>query len=96
MNEYKTISKKELKLLLDEFPDDEEFTVIQTKLGVTIIPVGEKTLNKEEVLTIAARAKTMIFSSNHFVSQVDMHSVSQDIYNIKRKGILSTLLVQRQ
>lgn len=96
MDEYKVITKKELKVLLDSFPDDEEFKVIKTNLGVTIIPIGEKILNKEEVLTIAEKSKTMILSSNKFISQVDMHSMSQDIYNIKKNGILNTLLVPKQ
>lgn len=95
MDEYKIITKKELQVLLDMFPDDEEFRVIQTELGVTIIPIGEKIVSKDDIMVIADKAKTMIFSANKFISQVDMHSVVQDIYNIERRGILNTLLVPK-
>lgn len=38
--EYKTITKKELTELLDKYPEDKEFNIIQTQLGMTIIPLG--------------------------------------------------------
>ena len=92
---YKTITKKELKELLDKFPEDEEFSIIQTQLGMTIIPLGERIANKGDILKIANAAKTMIYSENKFMSQVDMHSVRQDIFNIERNGIMDTLLLPR-
>lgn len=95
MDEYKAITKNELKKLLDMFPDDEEFRLIETQLGMTIIPIGEKVVSKDDVMVIANSAKTIIYSANKFVSQVDMHSVTQDIFNIERNGILNTLLVPK-
>ena len=90
--EYKTITKKELRELLDKYPEDEEFNIIQTQLGMTIIPLGERIANKVDILEIA---KTMIYSENKFMSQVDMHSVRQDIFNIERNGVMNTLLLPR-
>ena len=95
MAKYKTITKKELKELLDKYPDDEEFNIIQTKLGMTIIPLGEQIANKVDILEIANTTKTMIYSENKFMSQVDMHSVRQDIFNIERSGTMNTLLLPR-
>lgn len=95
LDEYKTITKQELKTLLDVFPDDEKFKIMETKLGVTIIPIGEKIVSKEDVMILAGMAKTLIFSNNSFLSQIDMHSVTQDIFNIKRKGTVNTLLMSR-
>ena len=93
--EYKTITKKELTELLDKFPEDEEFSVIQTQLGMTIIPLGERIANKIDILKIANAAKTMIYSENKFISQVDMHSIKQDILNIERNGTMNTLLLPK-
>lgn len=93
--EYKTITKKELRELLDKYPEDEEFNIIQTQLGMTIIPLGERIANKVDILEIANAAKTMIYSENKFMSQVDMHSVRQDIFNIERNGVMNTLLLPR-
>lgn len=93
MDKYKTITKKELRKILDIFPDDEEFRIIETQLGVTIVPIGEKIMSKEDVLVLAETAKTLIFSNNSFLSQIDMHSVTQDIFNIQRKGTVNTLLM---
>lgn len=95
MSEYRKISKKELFLLLDTFSDDEEFTVIQTELGMSIIPLGQKKVKKEEVASLASKAKTMIYSDNKFLHQVDMHSTVQNIYDIKKVGMLNTLLVPK-
>lgn len=95
MEEYRKISKKELFSLLDSFPDDEEFTVIQTDLGMSIIPLGQKRVKKEEVACLASKSKTMIYSSNMFLHQVDMHSTVQNIYDIKKVGTLNTLLVPK-
>ena len=91
MAEYKTITKKELTELLDKYPEDEEFNIIQTQLGMTIIPLGGRIANKVDILEIANAAKTMIYSENKFMSQVDMHSVRQDIFNIERNGALNAL-----
>lgn len=91
--EYKTITKKELTELLDKYPEDKEFNIIQTQLGMTIIPLGERIANKVDILEIANAAKTMIYSENKFMSQVDMHSVRQDIFNIERNGVMNTLLL---
>ena len=93
--EYKTITKKELTELLDKYPEDKEFNIIQTQLGMTIIPLGERIANKVDILEIANAAKTMIYSENKFMSQVDMHSVRQDIFNIERNGVMNTLLLPR-
>lgn len=95
VDKYKTITKKELKELLDKYPDDEEFNIIQTKLGMTIIPLGEQIANKVDILEIANTTKTMIYSENKFMSQVDMHSIKQDIFNIERSGTMNTLLLPR-
>ena len=95
MAKYKTITKKELKELLDKYPDDEQFNIIQTKLGMTIIPLGEQIANKVDILEIANTTKTMIYSENKFMSQVDMHSIKQDIFNIERSGTMNTLLLPR-
>ena len=84
MAEYKTITKKELTELLDKYPEDKEFNIIQTQLGMTIIPLGERIANKVD-----------IYSENKFMSQVDMHSVRQDIFNIERGGVMNTLLLPR-
>lgn len=96
MNEYKEISKEELQDFLEKYPKKEKFRVIETKLGVTIVPISEKTLNKNDVLRIANSSKTIIYSDNKFIEQVDMHSVKQDIYNVKRQGILNTILVKKE
>lgn len=96
MESYKKITKKDLVTLLDKFSDDEEFRVIETKLGVEIIPVRQKLLTKNQVADIAERSKTIIYSENKFVSQVDMHEKEQDIYDVqKRGGALNTLLLPK-
>lgn len=95
MDKYKVITKNELKNLLDLYPDDKEFKVIETQLGMTIIPIGEKVMSKDDVMLIADRAKTMIYSGNRFLSQVDIHSAKQDIFNIKSMGTLNTLLMPK-
>lgn len=95
MNTYKKITKRELSALLDKFSDDEEFNVIQTKLGVEIIPIGQKFMSKTEIFEIADKSKTMIYSENKFLSQVDMHTKEQDILNIDRGGALNTLLLPK-
>jgi hypothetical protein len=95
MEKYKIITKNELKNLLDSYPDDKEFKIIETKLGVTIIPLGEKVMSKNDIMLVADKAKTMIYSGNRFLSQVDIHSVKQDIFNIKKVGTLNTLLLPK-
>ena len=55
--EYKTITKKELTELLDKYPEDEEFNIIQTQLGMTIIPLGGRIANKVDILEIANAAQ---------------------------------------
>lgn len=93
---YKKITKKDLIILLDKFSDDEEFRVIETKLGVEIIPIGQKMLTKTQVVNIAEKSKTIIYSENKLVSQVDMHEKEQDIYDIQMKGgALNTLLLPK-
>ena len=95
MDKYKVITKNELKNLLDLYPDDKEFKIIETQLGMTIVPIGEKIMSKDDVMLIADRAKTMIYSGNRFLSQVDIHSAKQDIFNIKSIGTLNTLLMPK-
>lgn len=95
MAKYKTITKKELKELLDKYPDDEEFNIIQTQLGMTIIPLGEQRANKMTILEFANAARTLIYSENKYMSQVDMHSMCQDIFNIERSGTMNTVLLPR-
>lgn len=95
MSIYKKITKRELCALLDNFADDEEFKVIRTKLGVEIIPIGQEIMSKTEIFKIVDKSKTMIYSENKFVSQVDMHTKEQDILNIDRGGVLNTLLLPK-
>lgn len=95
MSTYKKITKRELGALLDKFSDDKEFKVIRTKLGVEIIPIGQEIVSKTEIFEIVNESKTMIYSENKFVFQVDMHTKEQDILNINRGGVLNTLLLPK-
>lgn len=95
MSDYKEISKKELQDFLGKYPKGEKFRILETRLGVTIVPIGEKFVNQKEVLHTAKKSKTIIYSNNNFIEQVDMHSAKQDIYNLKRQGMLKTVLIKK-
>ena len=95
MDQLSIITVKEVKNLLDTYPDETPFVLLTLNFDK-----GEKTsglgelINKEVIGIIAQKSGTIVYSGNKYLSQVDMHSVKQpDIHNIRPKGVLRTVLL---
>ena len=85
---YKRIKKKEFIKMIDElFDDDAEFNERQKISAIEHV-------NKDGINHMAKDSKCIIFSGSRYMSYVDLHSVNQpDIYNIRKRGVKKTILL---
>lgn len=94
-DQYRKMSKREfISMIEEEYDDNTEFDVhtIDFDAGNKISVSSH--IDKRGINIIAKDSKCIIFSGNNLISHVDIHSIPQpDIYNIKRKGIMKTILL---
>ena len=92
---HRKMSKREFINMIEEnYDDDVEFDIhtinFDSGNGFSVI----NHVNKKKINIIAMNSKCIIFSGNNYMSHVDIHSVSQpDIFHIKPKGIMNTILL---
>lgn len=94
--QYRKMSKREfISMIEEEYDDDVEFDVhildFEANEKLSII----SRMDKKGINCIANNSKCIIFSGNKYMSHVDIHSVNQpDIYNIRPKGVMKTILLE--
>lgn len=95
-DQYRKMSKKEfIKMIEDEYDDNAEFDVHTIDFDADSKISMLAHVDKKRINNMARNSKSIIFSGNNFESHVDIHSVLQpDIYNIKRKGVMKTILLE--
>ena len=96
LEQFRIMTKEEYKSMIDQFPDDTEFLVLETDFTAKrkISKRGEL-FNKSDVLIMAKKSKTIIFSGNQYISHIDLHSIRQpDIFNIKKMGVMNTIMLE--
>ena len=94
-DQYRRMSKREfIAMIEEEYDDDVEFNVhtFDFDSGNKMSIVSH--VDKKRINCIAKNSKCIIFSGNRYMSSVNIHSVNQpDIYNIRPKGIMKTILL---
>lgn len=95
MEQYRKMTKREfINLIEREYDDNSEFDVFTINFDIGQKISNRNRVNKKRMNMIANQSKCIIFSSNEYLSHVDIHSAFQtDIYNIKPKGIMNTIML---
>lgn len=94
VNQIKNMTVKELRNLLDTYPDDETFLLftINFDKNENVSNIGEL-VSKELIGIIAQKSQSIIYTKSKHLINVDIHSVKQlDICNIQPKGVMKTVL----
>ena len=91
-NDAINIMRKKKKKM--ECMDDESIFVLSIDLeGDGVSDQGIR-MNIEGGTNIINKSETRIFSGNRYMSQLDLYTVKQpDIKNIKKKGMMKTILL---
>ena len=77
-----------------ESMDDNSVFVLSIDLEGEGISDHGTCMNIEGGRKIIEKSETRIFSGNRYMSQIDLYSVRQpDVKNIKKKGIMKTILL---
>lgn len=93
--QYRKMSKREfINMIEKEYSDDVEFDVhiLDFDANEKISMISH--VDKKGINCIAKESKCIIYSGNKLMSYVDIHSVNQNIYDIKPKGIMKTILLE--
>lgn len=94
MEQYKFLTKQELKKIIDEFPEDLLYMLTINFDDKQTVSDGGQYVKKSYVKGIAKASKSIIYSGNNYVSHVDLHNVRQpDIYSVKPMGVVRTILL---
>ena len=95
MIQFKEMTVKDIKKILDTYPDDTTMLLLTLNFDKNekVSNSGEF-VNKEKISVIAEKAKTIIYHGDRYLTHVDMHSIKQDIYNIKSAGVMKTILLE--
>lgn len=94
--QYRRMSKREfISMIEEEYDDNAEFDVhilnFDTNENLSMV----SRMDKNGIHCIANNSKCIIFSGNKYMSHVDIHSVNQpDIFNIRPKGVMKTILLE--
>lgn len=87
------INKEEAIKIINSMPQDTVFLLTIDLSEEKVSDCGQL-VNKQKGEKIIKESKTRIFSGNQYTSQIDLYNVFQpDIYNIKPKGIMKTILL---
>lgn len=77
-----------------ESMDDNSIFVLSIDLEGNGISDHGIRMNIEGGVSIIDKSETRIFSGNRYMSQIDLYSVKQpDIENIRKKGIMKTIVL---
>lgn len=77
-----------------ESMDDNSIFVVSIDLEGNGISDHGIRMNIEGGVSIIDKSETRIFSGNRYMSQIDLYSVKQpDIENIRKKGIMKTIVL---
>lgn len=77
-----------------ESMDDNSIFVLSIDLEGDGVSDSGMHMNIEGGTNIINKSETRIFSGNRYMSQLDLYSVKQpDIENIRRKGVMKTILL---
>lgn len=79
---------------MKEMADDTFFMLTIDLENESVSDCGRQ-ISRQKGESIIKQSKTRIFSGNKYMSQLDLYSVFQpDIYNIKKEGIINTILLE--
>lgn len=94
------VSKKEAINILNKAMDainamdDDALFVISIDLDREEVSGNGKYIPRKKGEELIIKSETRIFSGNRYMSQLDLYSVRQpDIFNIKPKGVIKTILL---
>ncbi|ENZ28669.1 hypothetical protein [Enterocloster clostridioformis] len=95
MEQYRRMNKREfISMIKEEYDDDTVFDVYTINFDSGQKISNTDKVNKQVINVMANESKCIIYTGNQYLSHVDIHSVFQpDIYNIKPKGVMKTIML---